>query len=68
MVNVANGVNDMNAELEGQTVAQVRAQVSKALNVDPQATARVNGENVSSDYVLCSDDSLEFVKSSGVKG
>ena len=68
MVTVLNGVNELNAEVDGKTVAVVRRQLAQPMNIDPAATARVNGEDVDSTYVLEDGDALEFVKASGTKG
>jgi len=68
IVTVINGVNTLDAELVGSTVAQIRSRVSEAMNIDPQAGTQVDGVAVSSSHVLEDGDVLEFVKASGVKG
>lgn len=67
-VKVINGVNVLDANLAGKTVADVRAMLTQALNIDPAAQPTISGETVGEDYVLESGDELEFVKASGVKG
>jgi hypothetical protein len=68
-ITIVNGVNELsNDDLAGQSVADVRRKVAQALNVDPEATAMVNGEATTASYVLEDGDELEFVKKSGVKG
>jgi hypothetical protein len=65
---VINGVNELQAELEGRTVAEVRGMLSQVLNIDAVAKPIVNGEQVEETYTLTSGDELEFVKASGTKG
>lgn len=65
---IINGVNELNADLAGQTVSNVRAMLAQALNIDPAAKPLVNGEAVAEGYTLQDDDELEFVKASGEKG
>ena len=66
--NIINGVNTLAADLNGKSVAEVRAMLSQALNIDPEAAPVVNGDQVAEDYVLAAGEELEFVKSSGTKG
>lgn len=68
MNKIINGVNTLEASLEGKNVANVRGMLTQALNIDPTATAAVGGEAVGEDYVLQDGDELEFVKASGTKG
>lgn len=68
MINVRNGVNEMDWDLDGQTVANVRKNLAQVFNVDPKAATYVNGEEVTPSHVLRDGDELEFVKSSGIKG
>ncbi len=67
-VKVINGVNVLDADVAGKTVAEVRAMSKQALNIDDEAKAIVNGDEVKSTYVLEAGDELEFVKKSGTKG
>ena len=67
-VQIVNGVNTLSAALSGRTVADVRAMLAQALNIDPASKAMVGGEEVADDYQLVDGDELEFVKASGTKG
>ena len=62
------GVNQLDANLEGKSVAEVRNMLAQALNIDPEATPMIDGESVAEDYVLQASDELEFIKASGEKG
>jgi molybdopterin converting factor small subunit len=68
MVKIVSGVNVMDLQLEGKTVADVRAMLAQALNIDPQANSLINGESVEANIVLSDGDELEFVKAAGEKG
>lgn len=69
MVTIKNGVNSLNADLaEGTTVSVARERVRQALNIDPNAVPRIDGEVVEGSHVLRSGTILEFVKASGEKG
>lgn len=68
MNKVICGVNQLDANLAGKTVAQVRDMLSQALNIDPEATPMIDGEEVSEDTTLTEGEELEFVKASGEKG
>lgn len=65
---IINGVNELSANLAGQTVASVRAMLAQALNIDPAAKPLINGETADPSYTLEDGDELEFVKASGEKG
>lgn len=70
MVTVIHGANEFtNDAMEGLSVADVRgnATLAQMLNIDPAAAAQVDGEAVTSSYVLQDGDVLEFVKPSGSK-
>lgn len=68
MITVINGVNTLSAGLSGRSVADVRAMLAQALNIDPASKAVVGGEDVAESYQLADGDELEFVKASGTKG
>jgi len=68
MNKVICGINTLDANLDGKSVAEVRSMLTQALNIDPAAKPMVDGEAVSEDYVLTDNDELEFVKASGEKG
>lgn len=65
---IINGVNELSADLAGKTVNDVRAMLAQALNIAPEATPVVDGNQVDGNYVLENGDVLEFVKPSGTKG
>lgn len=65
---VINGVNQLDSDLVGKTVGQVRAMLAQVLNIAPDAVANVNGERADSDRTLEAGDELEFVKAAGEKG
>ncbi len=68
MNQITNGVNELNSDLAGRTVGQVRSMLSQVLNIDPAAVPMVDGEQVGEEYVLADGDDLEFVKAAGTKG
>ena len=65
---VISGVNNLSADLKGKSVAEVRAMLAQALNIDPESQAVVDGNDVAETYVLAADEELEFVKAAGDKG
>jgi hypothetical protein len=65
---IINGVNTLQADLQGKKVEEVRAMLAQALNISPEATPEVNSQVVEPGYVLGDGDELEFVKPSGTKG
>jgi hypothetical protein len=67
-VSVVYGANDLELELAGQSVADVQAATSDVLNLDKNAEAYVNGQQVDGNYKLKAGDRLEFMKESGQKG
>lgn len=68
MNKIISGVNTLDANLAGRSVADVRGMLSQPLNIDQAAKPMVEGETVGEDYVLADGDELEFVKASGEKG
>ena len=68
MVTVTSGSNEATAELEGQTISQVRRDFATALNIPDGAIATLNGEAASDDDELQSGDQLAFVKDTAAKG
>jgi len=68
MNRVISGVNTLDANLAGRSVADVRGMLSQPLNIDQAAKPVVDGQNVSEDCILEDGDELEFVKASGEKG
>ena len=67
-VTIVNGVNSITASLAGKTVAEVRAMLAQALNIDPNAVPMVDGQQVEGSHVLGDGQEVEFVKPSGTKG
>jgi len=68
-VKVVHGSADQTFDnLVGVKVNTVKASLVHAFNIPGEAQAFVNGETVNGDYVLQSNDTLEFVKQAGVKG
>jgi hypothetical protein len=67
-VRVICGVHTLEAQVAGRTVADVRAALSQALNVSPEAVTVVDGVEVGGDHVLRADEQLEFVRLAGEKG
>ena len=52
----------------GLTVAGARQEFAELLNIEDEAIALVNDEEVEDDYILQEEDVLEFVKDAGDKG
>ena len=50
----------MDLPINGQTVAWVREQLGGMFQIPPEATAFVDGERVSEDFVLAQGQLLEF--------
>ena len=67
-IRVSAGASYGNYEVVGKTVGDVMRMLSEVLNIDSGASPLVNGDQVSMDYVLKDDDSLEFLKPAGDKG
>lgn len=68
-VKVVSGVNELESEvLAGRTVDAIRCMLAQTLNIDPKSTPRVNGTEVTGAHVVVAGSTLEFVKSSGIKG
>ena len=67
-VKVIHGANDGVFDLAGARVASIQASLVDAFNIPNQALAFVNGEQVDGEYVLQSNDTLEFCKQTGDKG
>lgn len=62
MVTVVHGENVERSELAGRTVEEARVLYGHAFNMEPDATAMVNGQQVADTYVLKDGDRLEFHK------
>jgi hypothetical protein len=67
-IKVIHGVNDDTFDgLVGRPVAAVRQALAEAFGIPADAASFVNGERVGDDYILKTNDVLEFVRTSGVK-
>lgn len=67
-IQVSCGASSGRFPVVGRTVREVSEFLKEILNVDSLSSGLVNGREVSSDYVLKSKDTLEFIKPSGRKG
>jgi len=67
-IQVSCGASSGRFPVVGRTVREVSEFLKEILNVDSLSAGLVNGREVSSDYVLKSKDTLEFIKPSGRKG
>lgn len=67
-VRVICGVHVLEVALAGRAVGDVRAALSQALNISPEAVAVVDGMEVGSDHVLQAGEQVEFVRLAGEKG
>jgi len=68
LVKVVHGAADGHHPVANSTVATVRNTFAGAYNIPSDAVALVNGQRVAEDYVLNSNETLEFIKQAGVKG
>lgn len=67
-ISVSCGANQGDFPVVGKTVGAVAEFLREVLNVDRMAEPLVNGEKVDREYVLQTDDNLEFLKPAGKKG
>jgi hypothetical protein len=67
-ISVSCGASAGNFPVVGKTVGAVSDFLREVLNIDRLSVGVVNGEEVEDDYVLMSNDSLEFLKAGGRKG
>ena len=67
-VEVIHGVYAHSLPLGGMTVAQARAELADRMNMDPEATAVIDGNHVPEDTILNEGNTLNFVKHAGEKG
>lgn len=65
---VFNGVNKNVLNLAGKTATQAALICSELMNVDDESIMKVNGTEVTGDYVIQDGDMVEFVKEAGTKG
>lgn len=67
-VHVIHGVYAHELPLVGMTVGQARNELAERMNIDPDAIAIVDGNEVDEETVLGEAQVLNFVKHSGEKG
>jgi hypothetical protein len=67
-VDVIHGVYAHSLPLAGMTVRQARGELQERMNIDPDAIAIVDGNEVDEDTVLAENQVLNFVKHAGEKG
>jgi hypothetical protein len=66
-VRVIHGANECFFDLAGWRVSTVRASLVDAFNISSEAISLVNGQQVAPNYVLQSNETLEFIKQRGEK-
>ena len=67
-VQVIHGVYAHELPLAGMTVGQARNELAERMNIDPDAVAIVDGDEVDEGTVLGEGQVLNFVKHAGEKG
>lgn len=67
-VSVSCGAASGNFPVVGKTVGAVSEFLREVLNIDRLSVGVVNGEEADDNYILLSNDSLEFLKAGGRKG
>lgn len=67
-VEVIHGVYAQTFPLGGMSVRRARSELADRMNIDPEAVAVVNGDEVDEDTILTEGQVLNFVKHSGEKG
>jgi hypothetical protein len=67
-VRVVHGSNEQYFDLAGKDVAYVRKNLRDVFNIPKDAAVWVNGKSVDEDFILQPSQSVEFLKSAGVKG
>ena len=68
LVKVIHGSADGSFPVAGHTVSAARATFAQSYNIPSDAVAFINGVQVGEDYILTSNETLEFIKEAGVKG
>src|SRR3954469_435639 len=67
-IKVIHGVNDDTFDgLVGRSVVAVKEALTEAFGIPADAASFVNGERVGGDYILKTDDVLEFIRTTGVR-
>lgn len=68
MVEITCGVNRIDGEYAGKSIADLRGMLTAALNIPSDAIVYANGEQVTGSYIARDGDSIEFVRNAGTKG
>ena len=64
-----SGANTIKIENQiGRPVGEIRQVLATVLNIAPESTARVGGEEVNDSHVIKQGERVEFVQESGGKG
>jgi hypothetical protein len=67
-VSVVHGVYAHSFPLAGMCIRDARAQLEERMNIAPDATAVIDGDEAGEDAVLAEGQVLTFVKHAGEKG
>lgn len=67
-VDVIHGVYAHSLPLAGMSVKQARKELVNKMNIDPQATAVIDGNEANDNTILTEGQVLTFVKPAGEKG
>jgi hypothetical protein len=68
LISVSCGAASSNYPVVGRSAGYVKATYREILNIETDAKAIVNGNEVNDSCILKSGDTLEFVRKAGVKG
>jgi hypothetical protein len=68
LISVSCGAASSNYPVVGKSAGYVKATYREILNIETDAKAIVNGNEVNDSHILKSGDTLEFVRKAGVKG
>lgn len=68
MNTVHYGVNNLNLNFTGSTVAQVAVQCKSLFGLGDDEIVKVNGNEADAAYIIQDGDYIEFVKNAGTKG
>ena len=68
MLDVICGANAVEMPLAGQSIRDIRATAKDALNIPPDATARLNGRRAEDTVVAKLHDQVEFTAQAAAKG
>lgn len=68
MERLSHGHDEWTLELEGKTVGDILSEYQEVFNLPSDGTVQVNGNTVSSSYVMKEGESMEVVRMTGQKG